>query len=383
MEYKAVVCRIVAYWSTDEGQKMPDLQVLYENLDDVADGEEPAVTWNGKPELATAYTAAANKIEFLKLKLAAAKGDIDTLIYRELWHARLMASVEHMCEMSYKYGPSGSGKDVDINFVQSFFGPELCGTIAPTDVVKLPGQQEKGVDGSTPTMHALNGCRVALVAEVPQGTFAWHRLKHFVEQQGAAAHSRGHSANPKAVSPTYGIMCWSNYAPDFTGLPVEGAPRRTAVELMDCRYGKNASAEDHEYVSDNRLKYRIRDGEFRLQQLWCGMAWLDAFDRFETSIPKPAAVRASSSLVLPSPMKEWAAQFLEECRPCDSMTTADIKKSAADVLRLGVRSPDLVVALRSAGFSLDVRVGGGSKRAVKYKFVQDAEAKFCRLKALL
>ena len=75
----------------------------------------------------------------------------------------------HLCELKYNYGPSGSGKDVDGLFLQEFFGRELTGTIGSSDVVRLPSQAERGVDGSTPTMAALSKMRVALVAKVPRG----------------------------------------------------------------------------------------------------------------------------------------------------------------------------------------------------------------------
>ena len=40
------------------------------------------------------------------------------------------------------------------------------------------------------------------------------------------------------------------------------------------------------------------------------------------------------------------------------MTTTALKAAVANLLSCGVRSPDLVTALRSAGFSLDVPVSG-------------------------
>ena len=86
-----------------------------------------------------------------------------------------------------------------------------------SDVIKLPDQQERGVEFSSPSMAAVQQKRVALVAEVPDGEFAWHRLKHFVEQQGIKPNTRGNCEAPKNAPPTFAIMLWSNYAPNMGG----------------------------------------------------------------------------------------------------------------------------------------------------------------------
>eukprot|EP00969_Alexandrium_andersonii_P146659 6484843-Alexandrium_andersonii.AAC.1 len=91
-------------------------------------------------------------------------------------------------------------------------------------------------------MAALQGRRVALVPEVPEGTFAWHRLKHFVEQQGVRVTTRANCQAPSFHNPTFAIMLWSNYPPDMG--TVEGAARRTAVVEMRAQYGRMESEED-------------------------------------------------------------------------------------------------------------------------------------------
>ena len=62
------------------------------------------------------------------------------------------------------------------------------------------------------------------------------------------------------------------------------------------------------------------------------------------------------------------------------MTTTALKAAVANLLSCGVRSPDLVTALRSAGFSLDVPVSGGKKRAVKFKLASGALPVFVKMK---
>ena len=82
--------------------------------------------------------------------------------------------------------------------------------IPTTDVVRLQNQQERGVDSSTPTFAALVGKKVALVAEVPEGEFAWYRVKHYVEQQGIAPQSRGNFKDLGRERPTFAVLLWSH-----------------------------------------------------------------------------------------------------------------------------------------------------------------------------
>ena len=309
-EFRKVAAEVQEWWKT---AARPDLQEIKEFAEE--GDAEPIVVWAGNPELLKKMLKVVKSDDYLNIRLTLCGGDLDLLLYKEQWFARILTSMPHFCELLYSYGPGGSGKDVDALFVQEFFGPELIGTIASSDVVLLHGQHERGVDGSTPTMAALNKTRVALVAEVPQGLFAWHRLKHYVEQQGIRAHSRGHGANPRAESPTFAILLWSNHAPDFGNTPLEGAARRTAVIRMDSRYGKVASEEDGEFVDDNQLKYRIQAGQYRLQQLWYAMAWVPALKSYGTSIPKPRCVVENCADIVPNPVKEWGLKKLEECRP--------------------------------------------------------------------
>ena len=90
----------------------------------------------------------------------------------EQWIARCVGAIPRLFELLYTFGPPGSGKDVDALFVQEFFGPDLAGTIPTNDVIRLPNQQERRVEGSSPSMAAIQRTRVALVAEVPDGEFA-------------------------------------------------------------------------------------------------------------------------------------------------------------------------------------------------------------------
>ena len=363
----------MAYWA-NKAVTRPDLMKIFAYSDD---GQQTLPTHNGNPELEKKFRAVCEKIPYMQIRLKACSDNVDLCIYKEQWLCRQVSSMQHFCELLYTYGPPGSGKDVDALFTQEFFGKSLTGTIATTDVVKLQGQSERGVDGSTPTMNALNKMRVALVAEVPQAEFAWHRLKHYVEQMGIRAHSRGHSAAPNAQQPTFALLLWSNYAPDFGNPPPEGAGRRTAVIRLDARYGQVQSEEDGEYLCDNQLKYRIMAGEFRLQQLWTSLVWLPALRGYETMIPKPEHVVVNCADVLPSPLKAWA-MGLKECRPSESMTTTQLKELAAGIVHMGVRSPQLVVSLRAAGFTLDVPTPGGRTRGVKFKFSPDKAPVFVR-----
>ena len=305
-EYLQVVKEITDFWKRSGSDARPDLLVVKsEPKDD--DEEEAAVLHFGHPQLAARFKKVCQGIEYLRIRLQSCKNNVDLCIYKEQWIARVIGCVAHLCELLYCYGPPGSGKDVDALFLQEFFAPDFVGTIPTTDVVKMPGQQERGVEGSTPSMAALSGKRVGLVAEVPQGEFAWHRLKHFVEQQGIRPNTRANNKAPTASNPTYAIMLWSNYAPNMGN--VEGAHRRTAVVHLDARYGATASEEDGQYVDDNGLKYRIQQGDFRQDMLWTALAWISALRTYSTSIPKPAAVRHASQDCAPDPLKAWAEEY--------------------------------------------------------------------------
>jgi hypothetical protein len=373
MAYRKVVADIIEHWKTAE---RPDIQDILK----CSDGGDAEVLHPGQAELVTRFKACCKSIPYLQVRLKACGNDVDKCIYKEQWMCRQISAMQHLCEMLYTFGPPGSGKDVDALFTQEFFGPELTGTIATTDVVKLPGQAERGVDASTPTMTALNKCRVALVAEVPEGVFAWHRLKHYVEQQGIRAHSRGHSSNPDAQNPTFALLLWSNYIANMGNPPPEGAIRRTAIVTLDARYGKKESEEDGQFVSDIQLKYNIQRGDYRLQQLWTALAWLPALWSYPTSIPKPACIVANCEAALPNPLKLWAADTLKECKSGESMTTNELKKLTSFVVGFTERNPQLVVALRAAGFSLDVPINSGKKRGVKFVFPEKDTAVFVKLK---
>ena len=62
------------------------------------------------------------------------------------------------------------------------------------------------------------------------------------------------------------------------------------------------------------------------------------------------------------PLRQWAADHLEPvAAPRLATTCTLIKKAAANVLGLGERSPQLQVAMRAAGFTLNCVCSGGSK----------------------
>jgi hypothetical protein len=305
-EYRALVKDIIAFWKK---APRPDLQIVRgEPAEDDDEDKEPEIICFGNPELQQRARTIFGTVEYLRLRLQACRGNVDLCIYKEQWIARLLASVQHICEILYTFGPPGSGKDVDALFVQEFLGTEFCATLPTNDVIKLPGQQERGVEGSTPSMAALVGKKAGLVPEVPEGEFAWHRLKHFVEQQGIRPNTRANREAPTSDRPTYGILLWSNYAPNMGG--AEGAARRTAVVKLDARYGEKESEEDGQYVDDLALKYRIIQGEFRIDMLWTALAWIPALYTYSTAIPKPHAVRIQSALAAPDPLKVWAENNL-------------------------------------------------------------------------
>ncbi len=337
----------------------------------------------GNADLAKAYKDICEKIQYLKIRLQAAGNDVDLCIYKEQWVTRTISSIAHLCELLYTFGPPGSGKDVDALFVQEFFGEEMTGTLPTNDLVMI-GQQERGVDASTPSLAAIQGKKVVLVPELPEGTFAWHRVKHFVEQQGIRPSSRANNKAPLAMAPTFAIMCWSNYAPKFNR--VVGAMRRTAIIYKDARYVAVESVEDNEYVDDNRLKYRIQKGEFRLDMLWTAMAWIEALKAYSMSIPKPDHVVQLCVQTVPNEVRDWALgdgenpAHLEECTAKDATTCTEIKAAVAAHLSLGVRSPDLVTRMREAGFTLDVPASGGKKRACRFKFEMNKPAVWVKLK---
>ena len=374
-EYRTLVKDIIEHWKTS---KKPDLQIVRAEAGD-DDDEQPAILHYGEPDLLQRAKSIFSDIEYLKLRLQACRNEVDLCIYKEQWVSRLIASIPHLCELLYIYGPPGSGKDVDALFVQEFFGTEFCGSIPTSDVIKLPNQQERGVEGSTPSMAALQGKRAALVPEVPEGEFAWHRLKHFVEQQGIRVNTRANGFAPSCDRPSFGILAWSNYAPNMGG--AEGAARRTAVVNLDARYGAKASQEDGMYIDDPNLKYRIIRGDFRQDQLWTALAWIPALMSYSTFIPKPHHVQVQSSFAVSDSLKAWAEEHLEAVTvSTQASTCTSVKKVVAAHLGMGVRDPQLAVRMRSAGFSLDVPTSGNKKRACKYAFDGAALPVFVQLK---
>jgi len=374
-EYRRVVQDIMEHWKTSQ---RPDLHVVYGEPAD--DESEPAVEYFGNAELLGRFRGVCAKIDYLRIRLQALAGNADTLIYKEQWVARVLGALPHFCELLYVYGPPSCGKDVDALFMQELLGPSFTSSMPTTDVIKMPGQQERGVEASTPSMAALQGRRVALVPEVPEGLFAWHRLKHFVEQQGVRVATRGNCQAPSYHNPTFTIFMWSNHPPNMGS--EDGAARRTAAVEMGAQYGRVESVEDAQFRDDQGLKYRIQQGAYRLDMLWTAVAWLPALRTYATSIPKPAAVARWSQAAVPNPLKTWvAAGNLERCRPSEASRTVEMKKAAGELIGVGARSPNLVLAMRSAGFTLDVRVAGGTKRVCKFLFEGDQEPSFVRLSA--
>lgn len=336
----------------------------------------------GNAELAKEYADICKKIPYLSIRLKAVNYNVDLCIYKEQWVARCISSMPHLCELLYTFGPPGSGKDVDALFLQEFFGDELTGTLPTNDLVKI-GQQERGVDASTPSLAAIQGKKVVLVPELPEGTFAWHRVKHFVEQQGIKPSSRANCRSPTVANPTFAIMCWSNYAPKFDG--VIGAVRRTAIIFQDARYGKTENEEENEHLDDNTLKYRIQQGDFRMEMLWTAAAWFAALRKYSTKIPKPDAVAKLCVEVQPNPVRDWALgnngnpPGIAPCAAKDASTCIEVKKAVSNVLFIGVRNLDLITRMREAGFTLDVFSSGGKRRACKFKFDENHEASFVKL----
>ena len=215
--------------------------------------------------------------------------------------------------------------------------------------------------------------------EVPEGPFAWHRLKHYVEQQGVRPTQRANNAAPGYQRPSFAIMLWSNYAPDM-GTVVGGA-RRTAVIHQDARYGRLRSEQDGVYIDNMNLKSQIISGAFRQDMLWSAVAWTPALYLYSTSIAKPEAVQKQSLAATPDPLREWATSHLEPCLvPRAASTCSEVKKAVAAFLCCGERSPQLQVRMRAAGFTLDYRASGGSKRVCRYMFDADTEARFVKLR---
>ncbi len=347
-EYRTVVKDVVAHW-TEKKPTRPDLQIIREETEE--DDGEPKIVSLGVSDLVNRFRKAATDIEYLRVRLSALCNNIDTLIYKEQWNCRAFSSMEHLCELLYIYGPPGCGKDVDALFLQEFFGSQFRGGIPTNDVVRLPNQQERGVDASTPTWAALVGKKVALVAEVPKGKFAWFRLKHYVEQQGIAPTARGNHKEQGTARPTFAIFLWSNYAPQFEG--EDGAERRAAVLQLSTRYGSRQSVEDDEVLSDNQLKYRIIRGDFVQEQFWCAIVWLQALRTYATAIPKPYTVAVASAISVTNPVLVTIREKFEACVIGDASAQPVVKAIVAAILNCGVRDADLPVQMRVLGFSLD------------------------------
>ena len=291
----------------------------------------------------------------------------------------MLSSMPHLCELLYTFGPPGSGKDADALFLQELLGLSYCGSLPTGDVICLPNQQERGVEGSTPSIAALQGKKAALVPEVPQGVFAWHRLKHYVEQQGVRPAQRANREAPTYERPTFALLLWSNYAPDMG--KVAGAARRTAVIRQDARYGGKFSEEDGMYLENKTLKGQIIEGKYRQDMLWTSIAWTKALLMYATSIPKPAEVSRLSMEASPDPLRQWAAEHLEPVSaPRHATTCSLVKKAAAVILRMGERSPQLQVAMRASGFTLDCVCSGGTKRVCRYVFAEGENARFVKLR---
>ena len=244
--------------------------------------------------------------------------------------------------------------------------------------MRLGNQQERGVDNSTPMFAALRGKKVALVAEVPQGEFVWHRLKHYVEQQGIAPPTRGNCKEPSRDRPTFAIFLWSNYAPNFKG--TEGAARRSAVVQLTTRYGAQASEEDDIQVDDNSLKYSIINGDFVQEQFWAGVCWLEALRMHSTMIPKPYLVEQWSDAVAGNQLTEWARQKFEPCTLNEAAAQGIVKKVVAEQLGMGQRDPNLAVQMRSATFSLDCRAKGNKGLVCKLVFAAGENPKYIRIR---
>jgi hypothetical protein len=375
-EYKAVVKQIVQHWKTAE---RPDLNVVYK---EVGDDDEPVVLYEGCPALAAAYGAICQKIEYLRVRRTIASRCVDTTIYKEMWMARTVASLDQFCELLYQYGPAGSGKDVDALFIQELMGASMCFTLPTGDVVIMPGSSERGVEGSTPSMAATQKMRVAMVAEVPPHPIAWHRLKHFVEHQGVKCNTRVNAGTPTNERPTFAVLLLGNYAPDMG--KVEGAARRTAVIRMDARFSARSSEDDRQYLDDANIKARIIAGDFVQDMLWTCVEWLSALRTMNGKIPRPNAVLLECNIAVPNPLKEWAERTLMPCVASNEATTCTVIKGLASMQTAchGKNDPQLAVAMRSAGFTLDVPTSGNKRRACKFQFAGAPLPEYVKVRTL-
>ena len=227
-------------------------------------------------------------------------------------------------------------------------------------------------------MAALQGKKAALVPEVPQGPFAWHRLKHFVEQQGVRPAQRANNEAPSYQRPSFALMLWSNYAPDMGG--VVGAARRTAVVHQDAQYGPRHNDEDGVFLDIPGQRQAQRADHCRRVSSGHAVDRHRALLTYSTSIPKPNEVLKQSVAAAPDPLREWAANHLEPVAGTrHASTCSSVKKAAAGVLGLGERSAQLQVQMRAAGFTLHCVCSGGRKRVCRYVFAPGEEARFVKL----
>ena len=135
------------------------------------------------------------------------------------------------------------------------------------------------------------------------------------------------------------------------------------------------------YIDNANLKGQIIAGEFHQDMLWTAIAWSQALLMYSTSIPKPIEVLRQSMAAVPDPLRLWAADHLEPvAAPRHATTCTLVKKAAADVLGLGERSPQLQVAMRASGFTLDCVCSGGTKRVCRYVFAEGEDARFVKLR---
>ena len=101
-EYRQVVSDIIAHWANNPKGK-PDLQMIRGEVPDDAQEDPPVLHW-GVPELERRARQAFSKIEYLKTRLDALRGDVDQLIYKEQWLTRIIGAVHHLRELLYTYG---------------------------------------------------------------------------------------------------------------------------------------------------------------------------------------------------------------------------------------------------------------------------------------
>jgi hypothetical protein len=328
----------------------------------------------GNPKLAEELASALRAIPGVGFFLNCF--DIDCAIYYLKWWARILSAHPRFTECLFVHGPPRSGKDALAGMFEQYLGGE-DGYVSglPQRFIMQEESRTRSFaqakEACQPFLAGLQGSRVAIIPELPDGIIDFNMLKPLTEQEGAKITTRGCSTGSKRFSPTWAFVAFSNYSPDAGPTPPAGTQRRLASLRMDSRFALKADPEKGVQKGDFDLKKSIREGKYFNDWFHVCKEFVRFLDVCSSDeIPKPFQVREEVQEIIdtrePGTKDEAENWWLRVFAPVDiseALTCKEVRTIAAG--ELNVKPHRATAVLREIGFLMDNIYG---KRYAKFRF---------------